>query len=177
MSVPARLEPHVRLRAVGPGEAGRAPHAGPGGSSTAPTRTSALALMSAARASSGQSLRTVFEPGKKYLTRLVNSAVEGALPVQHRRALVDRPSGTTLVPIVPYTTDSVLISMCQRYSVVVEAPNAAAGDCWLRGGGLRPGVFDEPQPGCHDWYHPVRKQQHRGSDIDELGHHHGYVWG
>ncbi|KUI54467.1 Laccase-2 [Cytospora mali] len=35
--------------------------------------------------------------------------------------------------IVPYTTDSVSVSMGQRYDIVVEA-DAAAGDYWLRAG-------------------------------------------
>ena len=37
------------------------------------------------------------------------------------------------VPIVPYVTDSVVITMGQRYDIIVEA-NAVAGDYWLRGG-------------------------------------------
>lgn len=80
----------------------------------------------------GAKYETVFESGKKYLIRLVNTAVEG-----HFQFSIDGHSLTViandLVPIVPYTTDSVLISMGQRYDVIVEA-NAAAGDYWLRGG-------------------------------------------
>jgi hypothetical protein len=37
------------------------------------------------------------------------------------------------VPVVPYTTDSVELTIGQRYDVIVEA-NAAPGDYWLRGG-------------------------------------------
>lgn len=80
----------------------------------------------------GAKYETVFESGKKYLIRLVNSAVEG-----HFQFSIDGHTltviGNDLVPIVPYTTDSVLISMGQRYDVIVEA-NAAAGDYWLRAG-------------------------------------------
>jgi len=38
-----------------------------------------------------------------------------------------------LVPIVPYVTDSVHVSIGQRYDVIVEA-NAAVDDYWIRGG-------------------------------------------
>lgn len=38
-----------------------------------------------------------------------------------------------LVPIVPYTKDSLLISIGQRYDIIVEA-NAAPGNYWLRSG-------------------------------------------
>jgi hypothetical protein len=41
--------------------------------------------------------------------------------------------GMDLVPIVPYTADSVLVSIGQRYDVIVEANNTS-GDYWLRAG-------------------------------------------
>ena len=40
---------------------------------------------------------------------------------------------TDLVPIVPYVTESVLVSIGQRYDIIVEA-NAASDDYWLRAG-------------------------------------------
>ncbi|RDW71747.1 putative Laccase-2 [Coleophoma crateriformis] len=74
----------------------------------------------------------VFESGKKYRLRLVNTAIDG-----HFQFSIDGHSLTViaadLVPIVPYETDSILISIGQRYDVIVEA-NATSGDYWLRAG-------------------------------------------
>lgn len=41
--------------------------------------------------------------------------------------------GNDLVPLVPYAADNVLISMGQRYDVIVEA-NATPGKYWMRAG-------------------------------------------
>jgi hypothetical protein len=80
----------------------------------------------------GKKFETVFEAGKKYRLRLVNSAVDG-----HFQFSIDGHSLTViandLVPIVPFTTDSLLISIGQRYDVIVEATQAS-GDYWLRSG-------------------------------------------
>lgn len=80
----------------------------------------------------GSKFETVFESGKKYLIRVVNVAIEG-----HFQFSIDGHSltviGTDLVPIVPYTADSIQVSIAQRYDVIVEA-NADAGDYWLRAG-------------------------------------------
>lgn len=74
----------------------------------------------------------VFTSGTKYRLRLVNVAIDG-----HFQFSIDGHTltviGTDLVPIVPYETDNVLVSIGQRVDVIVEA-NAAAGDYWLRGG-------------------------------------------
>jgi FtsP/CotA-like multicopper oxidase with cupredoxin domain len=80
----------------------------------------------------GKKFETVFEAGKKYLIRLVNVAVDGAFQFSidgHSLKVVAHD----LVPIVPYTTDSVEITIGQRYDVIVEA-NAEPGDYWLRSG-------------------------------------------
>lgn len=81
---------------------------------------------------SGKKFETVFSSGTKYLIRLVNTAVDG-----HMEFSIDGHELTViamdLVPIVPYTTDSVLMSIGQRYDVVVEA-NADADNYWLRAG-------------------------------------------
>jgi FtsP/CotA-like multicopper oxidase with cupredoxin domain len=54
----------------------------------------------------GRKLELVFEPGKKYRLRLINAAVEG-----HFQFTIDNHNLTViandLVPIVPYTPDSV----------------------------------------------------------------------
>lgn len=80
----------------------------------------------------GSKFETVFESGTTYRIRLVNVAIDG-----HFQFSIDGHSltviGTDLVPIVPYETDSVLVSIGQRVDVLVEA-NAAAGDYWLRAG-------------------------------------------
>lgn len=80
----------------------------------------------------GKKFETVFEAGKKYLIRLVNVAVDGAFQFSidgHRLKVVAHD----LVPIVPYMTDSVEVTIGQRYDVIVEA-NAEPGDYWLRSG-------------------------------------------
>ena len=75
---------------------------------------------------------TVFEAGKKYRLSIVNVATDG-----HFQFSIDGHNLTVisndLVPIVPYTTDSILVSIGQRYDVVVEA-NANPGNYWLRAG-------------------------------------------
>lgn len=79
----------------------------------------------------GRKFETRFEAGKKYRIRLINGATDG-----HFQFSIDGHSLTViandLVPIQPYTADSVLMTMGQRYDVIVEA-NATPGDYWLRG--------------------------------------------
>lgn len=80
----------------------------------------------------GTKFQMVFEAGKKYLLRLVNVAIDGTFQFSidgHSLRVVAHD----LVPIVPYTTDSVQITIGQRYDMIVEA-NAAPGDYWLRAG-------------------------------------------
>ncbi|KAK3370939.1 multicopper oxidase-domain-containing protein [Lasiosphaeria ovina] len=80
----------------------------------------------------GVKFQTVFEAGKKYRLRLINVAVDGKFQFSidgHSLTVMS----TDLVPIVPYTADSVQITIGQRYDVVVEA-NAAPGNYWLRAG-------------------------------------------
>ena len=80
----------------------------------------------------GKKWETVFESGKKYRLRLLNSAIEA-----HFQFSVDGHNFTViandLVPIVPYETDNLLISIGQRYDIIIEA-NAAVGNYWLRSG-------------------------------------------
>lgn len=80
----------------------------------------------------GSKYETVFEAGKTYRIRLVNSATDG-----HFQFSIDGHSltviGADLVPLVPYDTDSVLVAMGQRVDVLVTA-DAGSGDYWLRGG-------------------------------------------
>lgn len=79
----------------------------------------------------GQKWETVFEAGKKYRFRVVNAGTDS-----HFQFSVDNHNLTViandLVPIVPFTTDALSVSIGQRYDVIVEA-NQASGDYWLRG--------------------------------------------
>lgn len=78
----------------------------------------------------GAKFETVFEAGKKYRFRVVNAAADGHFQLSldgHKLTII----GNDLVPIVPYTTDALSVSMGQRYDVIVEA-NAPSGDYWLR---------------------------------------------
>nr|CAM12502.1 laccase precursor [Helotiaceae sp. UHH 1-13-18-4] len=78
----------------------------------------------------GKKWETTFISGTKYRIRLVNAAVDG-----HFQFSIDGHSltviGADLVPLIPYTTDSIVVSMGQRYDVIVEA-NADVADYWLR---------------------------------------------
>lgn len=80
----------------------------------------------------GAKHETVFTAGQKYRLRLINVATDG-----HFQFSIDGHTlqvvATDLVPIVPYKTDSVLVSIGQRVDVIVEA-SATAGAYWLRGG-------------------------------------------
>ncbi|KAF1732860.1 Laccase-2 [Beauveria bassiana] len=71
-----------------------------------------------------------FEKGKRYRMRLVNTGL-----YSNFRFAIDGHNLTVIandfVPIEPYTTDNVIISMGQRYDVIVEA-NAPEDNYWLR---------------------------------------------
>jgi hypothetical protein len=80
----------------------------------------------------GNKFTAVFRPGKRYLIRVFNVAVEGLFQFSidgHKLKVI----ASDLVPIKPYDTDSVLIATGQRYDIVVEA-NAKPGNYWLRAG-------------------------------------------
>lgn len=78
----------------------------------------------------GSRFETVFEAGTRYRLRLVNPSAD-----THMKFTIDNHTmeviAADFVPIQPYTTDVVSISMGQRYDVIVTA-NATAGDYWLR---------------------------------------------
>ena len=78
----------------------------------------------------GTRFETTFTPGTKYLIRLVNTAIEGYI-----RFAIDGHSFSVIsndfVPIVPYTTDNLLIGIGQRYEIVVEA-DQDVDNYWLR---------------------------------------------
>lgn len=62
-----------------------------------------------------------FEPGKKYLLRLINTAIDTAFvfAIDHHKIQV---MSSDFVPIRPYMTDRVVVGIGQRYHVVVHAP-------------------------------------------------------
>lgn len=79
----------------------------------------------------GEKFEVNFVHGTKYRLRLINVGIDS-----HFEFAIDGHNLTVisndLVPIVPYTTDTLLISIGQRYDVIVEA-NATSGDYWIRG--------------------------------------------
>ncbi|TLS24808.1 hypothetical protein PpBr36_08867 [Pyricularia pennisetigena] len=80
----------------------------------------------------GKKFEMVFEPGKKHLIRLVNVAVDAHFEFSidgHELTVI----GVDLVPIKPYKTKTVQVSIAQRYDIIVEA-NATPGNYWLRSG-------------------------------------------
>lgn len=86
----------------------------------------------------GKKFQTLFQPGKKYLIRLIHVATDSQFQFSidgHKLKVI----ASDLVPIQPYDTDSIILSSGQRYDVIVEA-NAVPGDYWLRGGWVAPGA-------------------------------------
>lgn len=68
--------------------------------------------------------------GKKYLLRLINTSMDAQIRVSldgHRFTVVS----SDLVPIVPYTTDWVLLGIGQRYNVIFTA-NQTVDNYWFR---------------------------------------------
>lgn len=78
----------------------------------------------------GSRYETKFTPGKKHLLRLVNTGSDWAF-----RFSIDGHKLTVVsmdwVPIKPYTTESLFLTIGQRYEVIVEA-NQKPGNYWLR---------------------------------------------
>ncbi|TLD29233.1 hypothetical protein PspLS_04041 [Pyricularia sp. CBS 133598] len=80
----------------------------------------------------GKKFEMVFEPGKKHLIRVVNVAADAHFEFSidgHELTVI----GADLVPIKPYKTKVVQVSIAQRYDIIVEA-NATPGNYWLRSG-------------------------------------------
>ncbi|KAF4632898.1 hypothetical protein G7Y89_g5235 [Cudoniella acicularis] len=80
----------------------------------------------------GTKYETTFVTGQKYRFRIINTAVDA-----HFQFSIDGHNFTViandLVPIVPYAADSILVSIGQRYDIIVEATQTS-GDYWLRAG-------------------------------------------
>ncbi len=116
----------------------------------------------------GKKYQTVFETGKKYLIRLVNVAVEGHFQFSidgHKLKVI----ANDFVPIVPYDTDSVIVSIGQRYDVIVEA-NASPGDYWMRGGWVTACNVPNDNPNDTTRHRALQCRQHRDADHNEQCH-------
>lgn len=80
----------------------------------------------------GSRFEVAFEQGKKYKIRLLNTALDGWFKFSmdnHTFQVI----ATDLVPIVPFITDNLMITVGQRYDIIVEA-NATAENYWMRAG-------------------------------------------
>ncbi|KAF2839969.1 multicopper oxidase [Patellaria atrata CBS 101060] len=78
----------------------------------------------------GKRAEIVFEPGKTHLLRLVNSAIEAQFNFTiegHEMTVI----AADFVPIEPYTTRSLSITMGQRYDILVKADQPVA-NYWIR---------------------------------------------
>lgn len=78
----------------------------------------------------GTKFETVFESGKKYRIRLINTATDSQFQFSIDNHML-KVIAIDFVPIEPYDTESIIINSAQRYDIVVEA-NAQPGDYWLR---------------------------------------------
>lgn len=79
----------------------------------------------------GQREQLKFTKGKKHLLRLANVGSEVTF-----RFSVDKHKMTVIaadfVPIVPWETKTLLITVGQRYDVIIEADQEDGGDYWVR---------------------------------------------
>lgn len=78
----------------------------------------------------GSRIEFNFVTGTRYKIRLLNTAVDGWFQFSidnHTFQVV----ATDLVPIVPFTAESLHMTVGQRYDIIVEA-NATTGNFWMR---------------------------------------------
>jgi FtsP/CotA-like multicopper oxidase with cupredoxin domain len=81
----------------------------------------------------GQYFKTEFVAGTTYKIRVINVGIDMTFRFQidaHDFQVV----AMDLVPIVPYTTDNILVGIGQRYEIIVNANATNDGDYWLRAG-------------------------------------------
>ena len=70
----------------------------------------------------------VFEPGKKYLLRIINISMGTSFLFTIDNHVLTVVSAD-FVPIIPYTTESINVAIGQRYNVIVEAtPTSGSGN-------------------------------------------------
>ncbi|KAM0805775.1 multicopper oxidase-domain-containing protein [Usnea florida] len=77
----------------------------------------------------------VFQKGKRYLIRLINSSTESGFIFSIDNHMLEIVT-TDLVPIHPFKNESIQVNIGQRYSVIVEAnpdsPVQTDGNYWIR---------------------------------------------
>lgn len=79
----------------------------------------------------GAYFETEFVAGTSYKIRIINVGIDMKFRFQidaHDFQVV----AMDLVPIVPYTTDNILVDIAQRYEIIVNANATDGGDYWLR---------------------------------------------
>lgn len=98
-----------------------------------PTATGGLINGTGVFGGRGSFFETTFVPGKRYRIRLVNTAIDSFF-----RFMIDdhilTVISTDFVPINPYETTNVGLSIGQRYDIIVEAKSdqTAHGAFWMR---------------------------------------------
>lgn len=78
----------------------------------------------------GRRFETTFKPGKKHLLRLVNTGIAATFKFsidKHKFTVV----AMDFVPIRPYVTDKIFISIGQRYDIIIEA-DQDPDNYWMR---------------------------------------------
>ncbi|KAF9893207.1 laccase, multicopper oxidase, benzenediol:oxygen oxidorectuctase [Aspergillus nanangensis] len=78
----------------------------------------------------GRRSEVVFQKGKKYRLRIIDSQIDGWMRFTidgHKLMVI----AADYVPVVPYVTDSIILTSGQRYDVVVEA-DQDGGSFWMR---------------------------------------------
>jgi FtsP/CotA-like multicopper oxidase with cupredoxin domain len=78
----------------------------------------------------GEYFKIKIQKGKKYRLRLINTSVNAFFHVSldgHPFQVIT----SDFIPIVPYTTDQLAITIGQRYDVIIDA-NQRSGNYWLR---------------------------------------------
>jgi len=80
-------------------------------------------------AAGGNYAKVIFVPGKRHRIRLINTSVDNTYTISivgHSMTVI----ATDFVPVYPYQTDSVYLSVGQRLDIVVDA-NQSVGTYWL----------------------------------------------
>ncbi|CAG8234751.1 unnamed protein product [Penicillium nalgiovense] len=104
----------------------------------------------------GKCSETVVQKGKKYRLRLLDAQADGWMQFSidgHKPTVI----AADLVPIVPYRTDSVILTSGQRYDVIFEA-NQDIGTIRYEGASQVDPTFENDNPGswlmhCHISWH------------------------
>ena len=99
-----------------------------------------------------ETYNVTFEPGKRYLMRLINTAFETGFSFSidgHEFDVVEND----LVPVEPYTVNNIVVHIGQRYNIVVQAKNESEigdGNFWIRTTTCYTNSIN-PGPGLTDW--------------------------